>query len=144
MKKIKKAIIFTATFLLTAAALTTTVYAEETTEEFDIFEQLFENAANAKVDKEDLEAANEELFGDKDYNPLEESKDSIKKFTSSLSEKEYDENDFEGNADKVYEGIEDGANKVVDSGILDSIYNFGVSLLNLFVNVISSIADAVK
>ena len=58
--------------------------------------------------------------------------------------KDYDSKDFDGNAEKVYDGIADGAEKVVNSGALDTIYNFGKSAFNLLTRIVGSAAEAVS
>lgn len=110
----------------------------------DIFEDLKNNIRNARVDEEDVANVNEELFGDRNYNPLANAKNSLTKFINSFRGKDYDSKDFDGNAGKVYDGIADGAEKVVNSGALDTIYNFGKSAFNLLTRIVGSAAEAVS
>lgn len=127
-----------------------TVYAtsetsEETAEEsYDLIGELTENIANAKIDENKLGDINEEMFGDRNHNPLEFARDSLNKFVLALSGKDYNSDDFGGNADKVYSGITTGIDKVANDGILDAVYNFGKSCVDLIVNIISSAAQAVS
>lgn len=144
----KRLLIFGLCFLLSLSIFPSTIYATEetteSTESFDIFDALFENMANAKVDEEDLKEANKELFDDENYNPLQNAKNSIKKFIAAFSKKDYNEEDFNGNVEEVYEGISDGAQEIIDSKFLDTVYGFGISVFNLFTNIISSIGEALQ
>lgn len=109
----------------------------------DIFEDLERNIRNARVDENDIGDVNEELFGDRNYNPLANAKNSLTKFIKAFKGESYDEKDFDGKANEVYDGIADGAEKAVNSGVLDTIYNFGKSSFNLLTRIIGSAAEAV-
>lgn len=113
-------------------------------EKENIFDQLKDNIANAEIDENRVAEINKELFGNENYNPLQNAKNSINKFIQAFSRKDYNKDDFNGEADTVYEGISNGAQEVVDSGILDSIYGIGTSILNLIVNIVSSIGEALQ
>lgn len=137
--------IFSFPITVYAATDTSEETSEESTDEgYDLIGELTKNVANAKIDEDKLGDVNEELFGDRNHNPLEFARDSLNKFVSALSGKSYNSSDFGGNADKVYGGITEGVDSVANDGILDAVYDFGKSCVNLIVNIISSAAQAIS
>lgn len=116
--------------------------ASDNGEGYDLFGEILENASNAKIRDESVQEIENEYQGG--LNGAEIAKRSVSKFLRSFSNKEYDENDFNGNAEKVYSGFSGVVEWVINEGIIDTVYSIGQSCVRFFANIISAAADAAR
>lgn len=115
---------------------------EESTpmDEKEAWRNFWDNLSNAKISDEDIQKFNDEYLNGEDAFDI--SKKNLSKFLNNLKKAEYDKDDFNGNADKVYNGFIGFVEKVINEGVIDGLRKLGRSIANFFVNIIGAIAKS--